>query len=187
MKYYDDFDGWIVPDGSHGEELASLVILSPGHQEGAFADMPVISCEDFLSPVFFLTVVFIFSIQALEDVVTAELLWHADLLSSPLASISSSATQLLTTAFTLLLLDFVAAILADVACSLALARCVTCASVPACLVTAFPLPKGLVGAHLRVDCLPSGSFAGKLDAGVGEPLIAPRIQWEAVVARKCKS
>ena len=172
---YNDFDGWIVPDGSHGEELASLVLFSPGHQEGAFADMPVISCEDFLSPVFFLTVVFIFSIQALEVVVTAELLWHADLLPSEL-SISCSAPQHLPTAFTLLLLDFTAAVHADssMVCHLALASCVTCASV--ITVTAFPLPKGLVGAHLRVDHLPSGSFAGKLVAGVRPPLIAPLIQ-----------
>ena len=52
---------------------------------------------------------------------------------------------------------------------------------PVCLVAAFPLPKGLVGAHLRVDCLPSGSFAGKLVAGVGVGWIAPPPQWEAVV------
>ena len=142
--------------------------------------MPVISCEDFLSPVFFLTVVFIFSIQALEVVVTAELLWHADLLSSQL-SISCCAHQLLTTAFTLLLLDFTAAVHAS-SSNIALTRCVTCASVPVTpmRVTAFPLPKGLVGAHLRVDCLPSGSFAGKLVAGFGEGWIAPVIQWEAV-------
>ena len=75
--------------------------------------MPVISCEDFLSPVFFLTVVFIFSIEALEVVVTAELLWHADLLSSQLASISCSAHQLLTTASFILLLDFSTAVHAD--------------------------------------------------------------------------
>ena len=140
--------------------------------------MPVISCEDFLSPVFFLTVVFIFSIQALEVVVTAELLWHADLLSSPL-SISCSAHQLLTTAFTLLLLDFTAAVHALSSILPALARCVTCASVKAFIVTAFPLPKGLVGAHLRVDCLPSGRFAGKLVAGAGGGWIAPPRQWEA--------
>ena len=141
--------------------------------------MPVIPGEDPLVQIFFLAILFIFSIFALEEVITLVLLFQTDLLPSEL-SISCSAHQVLTTAFTLLLLDFTAAVNADFSFTPALARAVTCASVIGYIVTAFPLPKGLVGAHLRVDCLPSGSFAGKLVAGFGELLIAPPNQWEAV-------
>ena len=41
--YHEDKDDdWTAPDGSHGEELASLVLLSPGLQVGALAEVPVI-------------------------------------------------------------------------------------------------------------------------------------------------
>jgi hypothetical protein len=45
------------------------------------------------------------------------------------------------------------------------------------------LPKSLVGAHLMVDCLPSGSFAYKLVAGEGAGWIAPLVQGKAVVEK----
>ena len=41
-KNEDKDDDWTAPDGSHGEELASLVLLSPGLQVGALAEVPVI-------------------------------------------------------------------------------------------------------------------------------------------------
>ena len=83
--------------------------------------MPVIPGEDPLVQIFFLAILFIFSIFALEEVVTLVLLLQTNLLPSEL-SISCSAHQLLTTAFTLLLLDFTAAVQALYSIPPALAR-----------------------------------------------------------------
>ena len=53
--------------------------------------------------------------------------------------------------------------------------------------TVFIVPKCLVGAHQRVDCLPSGSFSSKLVAGVGAARSAPDEQGQAVVRIKSVS
>ena len=165
-----------TPDGSHGEELASA-----GLQVGAWAEEPVVPREDSLLHIFFLTVHLIFSIEALEKVVTLELLLQTDLLSRPLST-SCSAHQLHPTASNLpppSRLDFTTAVVALFSIKYALAWSVTCTSVPT--ITGLLLPKSLVRAHLRVDCLPGGSFASKLVAGVGGDWTAPEIQRKAAV------
>ena len=164
-----------TPDGSHGEELASA-----GLQVGAWTEEPVVPREDSLPHIFLFTVHLIFSIEALEKVVTLELLLQADLLSRPLST-SCSAYQLHPTASNLRShLDLTGAvdalhIIPRAMCVSppALSSSVTCASVEALIVTGYLLPKSLVGTHLRVNCLPSGSFASKLIAGAGEGWIAP--------------
>ena len=60
--------------------------------------MPVIPGEDPLVQIFFLAILFIFSIFALEEVVTLVLLLQTDLLPSPF-SIPCCAHQLLATVF----------------------------------------------------------------------------------------
>ena len=48
-EYHEDKDDdWTAPDGSHGEELASLVLLSPGLQVGALAEVLVVPRKDSL-------------------------------------------------------------------------------------------------------------------------------------------
>ena len=69
----DDFakgDDKIGPDCSHGEELASHILLGPGLQVWAFADVPIIRGKDTTRQVFFLASLFIFGSEALGIVVT---------------------------------------------------------------------------------------------------------------------
>ena len=170
-----------TPYGSHGEELASLVL---GLQEGAWADEPIVTSEDLLPQIFFLTSLLVSCIFTLDIVVALEPLLQADLQASP-PSVSCSAHQLLlpTASFFLLgsRLDLTAPIRAFSPSTHALSRCFTSTSGPALIVAPLVLPKRLIGANLWVDCLPSGSFASKLVAGVDGHWIAPASQRKAVV------
>ena len=125
----------------------------------------------------------IFIIPAMKNSITLVLVLNADLHPFPLGVLSCSAHQHLPTASVLLLLDwwfdFTAAVDASFSINRTLARSVPCASVAGLAVASMLLPKGLVCTHLRVDCLPSGSFANKPVAGAGEGWIAPLRETEA--------
>ena len=177
----DDDDDWTAPDGSHREELASLVL---GLQEGAWADEPIVTSEDLLPQIFFLTSLLVSCIFTLDIVVALEPLLQADLQSSPF-SVSCSAHQLLlpTASFFLLgsRLDLTAPVQAFISSiPHALSRCFSSTSGGAPIVALLVLPIRLIGADLWVDCLPGGSFASKLVAGVGGVWIAPEIQRKAL-------
>ena len=101
--------------------------------------------------------------------------------SSPLPT-SCSAPQLLSTVSSLDLgnrLDLTAPVAAFI--KPAFSRCFTSTSGVKRIGASLVLPKGLIGAHLWVDCLPGGSFASKLVAGVGGFWIAPPSQRKAAV------
>ena len=53
------------PDGPHGEELASLVLLIADVQRGASAHVVVAPWKDSLSQILVLAVIFVFSVLAL--------------------------------------------------------------------------------------------------------------------------
>ena len=60
------------------------------------------------------------------------------------------------------------------------ARCGTCASARQCMGAGLVFPERLVGAELRIDCLPSGSCSFELIPGVGRIISAPANHLEAV-------
>ena len=179
-----------TPDGSHGEELASLVLLSPGLQEGAWAEEPVVPGEYTFGHIIFLTSLLVSCIFTLDIVVAPEPLLQAHLQSSPPSSSCGAHHLLLPAASFFLLgsrLDLTApvhaffSIIPFISIPHAFSRCFTSTSGEALKVASPIVPKSLIGAHLWVDCLPGGSFASKLVAGVNEVWSAPFNQMKAVV------
>ena len=77
-------------------------------------------------------------------------------------------------------MDFAAAVLAKVTWMSALAWCGTCASVPTIIVAGLVFPERLVGAKLRIDCLPSGSCFLELAARVDGIRSAPVNHYDAL-------
>ena len=74
----------MAPDGPHGEELASLVLLIADVQRGAFAHKVVINWKGSLAQILVLATLFVFSVLTLYVVVAKELLLQADILTGPL-------------------------------------------------------------------------------------------------------
>ena len=58
-------DDWTSPDGPHGEELASLVLLILDDQRGASAHKAVIPWKGSFSQILVLAVLFVFSVLTL--------------------------------------------------------------------------------------------------------------------------
>ena len=118
----------MAPDGPHGEELASLVLLILDDQRGASAHKAVIPWKGSFSQILILAVLFVFSVLALYKVVAEELLLQADILTGPPPA-SCSAHQVFPTISTSSPPDL--AVLASIVFihhMSALAGCGTCAS-----------------------------------------------------------
>ena len=110
---------------------------------------------------------FIFFSMAISNSITFVLVLdaHIQVLPEPFYC---SAHQVIPTISTLRWLNLAAAVLASEIFYFdmpALARCITCASVPSIIGALFVFPKRLVGAELRIDRLPSCSFSLELVAG----------------------
>ena len=82
----------MAPDGPHGEELASLVLLIADVQRHASAHVVVAPWKGSLSQILVFAALFVFSVLALYVVVAEELLLQADILTGPLP-VSCSAHQ----------------------------------------------------------------------------------------------